>query len=103
MTKKYTDQEKLAILKEADLNVVTKVLEKYHFYPATYYYWRKKFRELGKKGLVHGANNERLRELKELRQENEMLKQIIAEKELEGKLKDDLLKKKFGRFPKRKL
>ncbi len=103
MTKKYTNQDKLAILKEADLNGVTKVLEKYALYPATYYYWRKKFRELGKEGLAHGANKERLRELKELRQENEMLKQIIAEKELEGKLKDDLLKKKFGRFPKRKL
>lgn len=99
MTKKYTDQEKVAILKEADLNGVSKVLEKYHLYPATYYYWRKRFRELGKEGLAHGANKDRLRELKELRRENEMLKQIIAEKELECKLKDDLLKKKFGRYP----
>lgn len=98
MTKKYTDQEKVAILKEADLNGVSKVLEKYHLYPATYYYWRKKFRELGKEGLAHGANKDRLRELKELRRENEMLKQILAEKELESKLKDDLLKKKFGPY-----
>ena len=45
--------------------------------------------------MAHGANAERLKELKRLRRENEMLKQIIAEKELEGKLKDELIKKKY--------
>ena len=93
--KKYTEEEKLSILKEADLQGVKKTLLKYDLYPATYYYWKKKFRELGKEGLTHGANKERLKQLKRLRKENEMLKQIIAEKELESKLKDELLKKKY--------
>ena len=35
-----------------------------------------------------------MKEMKNLRKENEMMKQIIAEKELESKLKDELLKKK---------
>ncbi len=85
MAKKYTEAQKLSILKEADLNGVTKTLAKYNLYQATYYYWKKKYRELGMEGLKHGANKERLKEVKELRKENEMLKQIIAENELKGK------------------
>lgn len=100
MAKKYTKPEKLAILQEADRHGVTKVLEKYALSPATYYYWRKKWRDLGEEGLLHGADQDSLRELEELRQENEMLKQMMAEKELEGKLKDDLLKKKFSWYSK---
>ena len=38
---------------------------------------------------------ERLQKIKELEQENELLKQLLAEKELESRLKDDLLKKKY--------
>jgi putative transposase len=93
--KKYTDKEKLAILKEGELHGVKKTLSKYGLYPGTYYYWRKKYKAMGVEGLQHGANKERLKELKQLRKENEMLKQIVAEKELESKLKDELLKKKY--------
>ena len=57
---------------------------------------------MGEEGLAHGADQDRLRELEKLRKENEMLKQMIAEKDLEGKLKDDLLKKKFSWYSKRK-
>jgi putative transposase len=38
---------------------------------------------------------ERLQKIKELEQEVDLLKQLLAEKELESKLKDDLLKKKY--------
>lgn len=92
---KFTEKEKLAILKEAELSGVKKTLSKYGLYPGTYYYWRNKYRSMGAEGLAHGANKERLKEVKQLRKENEMLKQIIAEKELEGRLKDELLKKKY--------
>ncbi|MDM7920324.1 MAG: hypothetical protein QUS12_14335 [Methanosarcina sp.] len=33
---------------------------------------------------------------KRLEKENRILKELLAEKELEAKLKDELLKKKFG-------
>jgi putative transposase len=92
---KFTEKEKLSILKEGDLKGVTKTLAKYGLYPGTYYYWRNKYKSMGAEGLAHGANKERLKEVKQLRKENEMLKQIIAEKELESKLKDELLKKKY--------
>lgn len=54
MAKKYTKPEKLAILQEADRDGVTKVLEKYALYPATYYYWRKKFGEWVRKAWRMG-------------------------------------------------
>lgn len=39
-TKKFTKEEKLAILSEAKEKGVKVTLAKYDLYPATYYYWR---------------------------------------------------------------
>jgi len=83
--KKYAEKEKLSILKEGEIKGVNKTLSKYGLYPGTYYYWRKR--------TGHWLKKERLKEMKQLQKENEMMrKQIIAEKELESKLQDKLLK-----------
>ena len=95
LRKKFSKEEKLQILKEAGLNGVRETLEKYGVYPATYYYWKKKTEEMGEEGLTHSMTKERLKRIKELEQENDLLKQLLAEKELESRLKDDLLKKKY--------
>jgi len=95
MKKKYTNAEKIRIVKEGSTQGVKVTLEKYGLYPATYYYWKKKLDGMGEKGLDYGMTKERLQEIHRLQKENAMLKQIIAEKELEGKLKDELLKKKY--------
>ena len=92
--KKLSEKEKLAILKEAEANGVKVTLDKYGLYPATFYYWKKKVEQVGTDGLRHGITKERLQEIQRLQKENEKLKQIIAEKELEAKLKDELLIKK---------
>lgn len=94
-TKKFTDKEKVAILTEAEEQGVKVTLEKYALYPATYYYWKKKYMQMGEEGLSHGMTKERLAEIRRLEKENEMLKKLLAEKELEGKLKDEMLKKKY--------
>lgn len=95
MGKKYTNAEKLAIIKEASENGVKITLEKYALYPATFYYWKKKVEQLGEQGLNHGVTKERLAIIKKLERENQALKEIIAENVLENKLKDELLKKKY--------
>lgn len=95
MGKKYSKAEKLAIVKEATEKGVKITLEKYSLYPATFYYWKKKVEEMGEVGLTHGLTKERLAIIKKLERENKALKEIIAEKELESKLKDELLKKKY--------
>lgn len=93
--KKYTKKEKISILEEAKKNGVKVTLEKYDLYPATYYYWKRKYVEMGAEGLDHGITKERLALIRKLERENAMLKQLLAEKQLEEKLKNELLKKKY--------
>lgn len=94
-TKKFTKKEKVAILQEASKKGVTVTLAKYAIYPGTYYYWKRKYVDMGSAGLDHGLTKERLARIRELEKENEMLKQLLAEEKLEGKLKNELLKKKY--------
>jgi len=99
--KRWSTGQKVKILKEASTNGVRETLEKYGVYPATFYTWKKKFEQMGKEGFAHGMTKERLEKIKELEQEVECLKQLLAEKELESKLKDELLKKKYPKVKKK--
>jgi putative transposase len=92
----FTQAEKLKILREAGENGVKPTLEKHGIYPVTFYGWRKKFQEMGEEGLRHGATPAQIKRIRELEKENQKLKEIVAEKELEGRLKDELLKKKWA-------
>lgn len=94
-TKKFTEKEKISILKEASEGSVKDVLAKYALYPATFYYWKRKFQEMGPEGMRHGMTKERLALIRKLKKENKALKELLADKELEGKLKDEMLKKKY--------
>jgi len=94
-TKKFTTEEKKAILMEAREKGVKTTLAKYGLYQATYYYWKKKFLIYGEEGLEHRSNRDRENLIKRLEKENAALKILLAERELEGKLKDELLKKKY--------
>jgi putative transposase len=92
-TKKFTKEEKLAILKESRETGVKATLEKYALYPATFYYWKNKFDEPGADGLHHSSAKEKLKKLKELEKENRKLKELLTQEKLESALKNDLLKK----------
>jgi len=92
----FTKAEKLSILKEASEKGVLKTLEKYGIYPATYYSWREKLSSMGEEGLDYGMTKEHLKRIRALEKENRILKELVAEKELESKLKDALLKKKYA-------
>ncbi len=92
----FTKEQKLSILKEASEQGVTKTLEKHGIYPATYYSWKEKLSSMGEEGLDYGMTKAQLKRIRQLEKENKLLKQIVAEKELESKLKDELLKKKYA-------
>jgi putative transposase len=92
----FTQAEKLKILKEAGEHGVKMTLEKHGIYPVTFYSWRKKLQEMGEEGLRRGATPAQIKRIRELEKENQKLKEIVAEKELEGRLKDELLKKKWA-------
>jgi putative transposase len=98
----FTKEEKLLILSEAQENTVKVTLEKHGIFPGTFYAWKKKFESMGEEGFRHGMTPEHLKEIRRLEKENLLLKQIIADKELEGRLKDVLLKKKFALERKKK-
>jgi len=90
----FTVEEKLRIIKEAREQGVKVILEKYDLYPATYYSWKNKLEAMEEEGLQHGMTPQHLKRIRELEKENYALKKLLAEKELESKLKDELLKKK---------
>jgi len=100
-TKKFTKEEKLAILKEAGEKGVKVTLAKYDIYPATYYYWKNKLLVHGEDGLNHRTLKNHQDEIKRLEKENQSLKILLAEKELAGKLKDEMLKKKYPELRKK--
>ena len=89
----FTKQEKLAILKEASEQGVNFTLEKHAIYPATYYSWRKKFKEMGEIGLDHGMNKGHLKRIRALEKENQQLKELVAEKELLVRMYQEIKKK----------
>ena len=99
----FTKEEKLKIIKEASEKGVNDTLEKYDVYRASYYSWKQKFEEMGEEGFHHGMTKKHLRRIRCLEKENLVLKQLLAEKELEGKLKSDLLKKKYALEKRKKL
>lgn len=89
----FTKEQKLSILKEAAENGVTLTLEKHGIYPAAYYSWRKKLKEMGEEGLLHGMTQDHLKRIRELEKENQKLKEIVAEKELVVKMHEEIKKR----------
>jgi len=98
----FTKEEKLSIIKEVSEQGLKVTLEKHKIFPASYYSWKKKFEEMGEDGFTHGITPAQLKRIRELEKENKMLKELIVDKELEGKLKDELLKKKYALEKKKK-
>jgi putative transposase len=90
-----TKEEKLKIISEAKREGVTKACEKYGIFPSTYYTWVKKLDSMGEAGLQHGMTKEHLKEIKRLQKENDRLRKLVVEQQLESSMKDELLKKKY--------
>ena len=89
----FSSEEKLRIIREASESGLQVTLDKYGIYRASYYSWKKKFEEMGEAGFRHGMSSAHLKRIRDLEKENNLLKQLLAEKELEGKLQAELLKK----------
>lgn len=91
--KKFTQEEKLSILKEAQHHGVKETLSKYGLYPATYYYWKRKHDIYGENGLQHQKSKEQTKQIQLLEEQNRQLKILLAEKELQLNTKDLQVKK----------
>jgi len=99
----WTLEQKLKIIAEAKSQGVAVTLEKYGIYPSTYYSWRKKLLVDGEAGLFDKEKRRSYkRRIEELEDKVSLLQQLLAEKELELALKDELLKKKYPRLEKKR-
>lgn len=87
MKKRYTEEQIIRFLKEADGGVAVKELCRRHgFSEASYYLWRSKF------GGMEVSDAKRL---KALESENARLKKLLAESLLENELTREALRKKW--------
>ena len=100
--RKFSTEKKLAILKEAETEGVQQTLDKHGIYPATFYDWKRKFNSMGEAGFGHGMTKERLKEIRRLEKENEVLKELLIEKDLKIKMQQEIIKKKRPLWEKKK-
>ena len=90
--RKFTAEERLSIVQEADREGRTETIRKYSIAPSLFDRWRKKYLAEGINGLK--AKYKKVDpQVKELADENERLKRIIANQALELEFKNELLKK----------
>ena len=85
--KRYTEEQIIGFLKEADRGVAVKELcRKHGFSEASYYLWRSKF---------GGMEVSDARRLKALEDENALLKKLLAEQMLDNAILKDVAAKKW--------
>ena len=86
MKKRFTEEQIIGFLREADAGMPVKELcRKHGFSEASYYLWRSKF---------GGMSVPDAKRLKELETENTRLKKLLAEQMLENEVIRDVLRKK---------
>ncbi len=87
MKKRYTEEQIIGFLREADAGMTVKELCRRHgFSEASYYLWRNKF---------GGMNVSDAKRLKALEAENARLKKLLAEAMLEQETTREVLRKKW--------
>jgi len=83
---RFSEEQMVKILREADQAPVTEVAKKHGISDVTVYAWRKRF------GKLEPVDVKRLRHLK---QENAKLKKLVAERDLEIELMKEVAAKKW--------
>lgn len=85
MSKRMTESQIVAILKEAEAGMPVKdICRKYGIGNSTFYKWREKY---------GGMEASDVRRLKELEEENRRLKQMYAELSLKSQMQEGIIKK----------
>ena len=83
---RFTEDQMVRILREADAEPVTKVAKRHGISDQTIYTWRKRYGELEVADV---------RRLRELEAENARLKKMLAERDLEIDVMKEVSKKKW--------
>ena len=83
---RFTDEQIVRILQEADKSPVVEVAKRHGVSEPSIYAWRKKFGDMG---------IDDVKRLKQLEQENNRLKKILAERDLEIEVMKEIAVKKW--------
>jgi putative transposase len=84
---RYSDEQIAAALRQAEIGTsMADITRKLGISEATFYVWKKRFGSLG---------TPEIRELRQLRDENTRLKQVVADLTLDRNVLQDVLKKKW--------
>ena len=87
MKKRYTEEQITMALRQAEAGTpVVEICRKLQVTEQTFYRWKRKFGSLG---------TPEIRELRQLRDENKKLKQLVADLNLDKHILQQSLKKKF--------
>ena len=87
MAKRYTEEQIIAVLKEADAGSKTAdICRKHGISDATFYKWKAKYA---------GMEISDLRKMKTLEEENSKLKRIVADLSLDNRALKDIVSKNF--------
>ena len=87
MKKRYTEEQIIGFLREADAGVpIVELCRRHGFSEASFYLWRNKF---------GGMSVSDAKRLKELETENTRLKKLLAETMLENEIAKEALRKKW--------
>lgn len=85
--KRFTAEQIVAILKQADLGIpIGELIRQVGVSEQTFYRWKKKY---------SGLEVDQVRQLKQMREENVRLKRIVADLTLDKAMLQDVLSKKF--------
>lgn len=83
---RFTEEQMVKILREADVSPVADVAKKHAISEQTLYVWRKRF------GTMDVADTKKL---KQLESENARLKKLLAERDLEVEVMKEIAAKKW--------
>jgi putative transposase len=98
MKRTWSIEQKVSILKEAETTGVVETCRKHGIYATTYYDWKRKFDQGGVKALEPGYSKREQKDIRKLEKENERLKKMLAERDIEIQIKTELLKKKMEQW-----
>ncbi len=87
MKKKFSVEQIVSVLKQAEVGVpIAELIRKVGISEQTFYRWKSKYT---------GLEVDQVRQMKQLRDENTRLKQLVAELTLDKTMLQDVLRKKF--------